>query len=997
MMCTIVEKARTINEKMEGYHEDSKVDYSYLKEWRNVRSLLNDKCFNRMLKECNISKRQFAYALQPNNEEEILKGDEWFQKFTEIMNGFDYEQIDYSVGVYLPALPFSKYLINEIRRTISELNELKVSEKVIDAFASAHITEMFNIIGKIVAIKLEEYKQSHSFSSEDKTERFQEFLKATFNSKDSFVKLYEEYPVAARVATIRTMFLRKNYIELLCNIDNDYLDIKTFIKKNELKLTEIQLSTGDSHEQGNSVTILKFEDKKLVYKPKNLEISTAFEKFIDWYVQSSKLLPIKIPKGIYKKDYTYNEFITPDFCKNEGEVERFYIRYGYLIAICYLFNINDLHLENIIAHGEYPVIIDIETAFQVSTEMERKTLYIDLLKHLEIDSVSNSFLLPKQISVGADKEIELSALIGKEVKLSQTFLAPTELNTDQFHYKKVPGYFAGGNNIPKINEAEVNVKKYSLKILEGFEEFIYFILKHKRECLEILNEFKGKKVRSLIKGTERYAAMIRYANHPAYNQEMKYRERLMMNNWAYPYTDKRIIKSEVRDMLFNDIPIFYSYTDSLDLIDSQENIYENYYEQSGYSIVQRRIERLTEKEILRQRAIILSKLGIYDVFLNQNIVKRKMNFIEYKFDYVKQAERIADYLFGEAFVKDKKCSFINVDCDKKKRWFLTPCDESLYGGVSGIAVFFLELYMQTSREKYYDYYRMLINTAVEQTRNTTFVSAFNGWLSPIYPLLLEYKYLGKMSNKDYFKFTIDKLESLDEEAIYKLKSTDYISGIAGIIRLLSLVRKFYRKHTVSEKTVKKFVDILKKKIELETEGAMNNIGIAHGISGIILGLASGTDIEPEEVKKALLMEYNMEMPKENIYKWCWGLSGMIQARLELLKLVPLGIDMTQLDTLIDRFYVIVSEAVSEDSLCHGNGSIATTIKMIYEYTKDEKWNSMLHMVMTNIYMNSLTRNYQIPEIEDIQAKGIFDGIAGIGWLYLYTHRSINNLLLLEIK
>src|SRR5699024_7718796 len=196
----------------------------------------------------------------------------------------------------------------------------------------------------------------------------------------------------------------------------------------------------------------------------------------------------------------------------------------------------------------------------------------------------------------ADKEIELSALIGKEVKLSQTFLAPTELNTDQFHYEKVPGYFAGGNNIPKINEAEVNVKKYSLKILEGFEEFIYFILKHKRECLEILNEFKGKKVRSLIKGTERYAAMIRYANHPEYNQEMKYRERLMMNNWAYPYTDKRIIKSEVRDMLFNDIPIFYSYTDSLELIDSQENIYENYYEQSGYSIVQRRIERLTEKE-----------------------------------------------------------------------------------------------------------------------------------------------------------------------------------------------------------------------------------------------------------------------------------------------------------------------------------------------------------------------------------------------------------------
>lgn len=126
--------------------------------------------------------------------------------------------------------------------------------------------------------------------------------------------------------------------------------------------------------------------------------------------------------------------------------------------------------------------------------MEKQTIYVDLLRSLEVDSVSNSFLLPKLVSVGINDQVDLSALNGKEVKVSQTFLSPTELNTDQFHYEKVHGYFPGGNNIPRLGESkDVDVKKYSLKILEGFDDFIHFVISHKSDCLEALNVFKGKK------------------------------------------------------------------------------------------------------------------------------------------------------------------------------------------------------------------------------------------------------------------------------------------------------------------------------------------------------------------------------------------------------------------------------------------------------------------------------------------------------------------------
>lgn len=63
----------------------------------------------------------------------------------------------------------------------------------------------------------------------------------------------------------------------------------------------------------------------------------------------------------------------------------------------------------------------------------------------------------------------------------------------------------------------------------------------------------------------------------------------------------------------------------------------------------------------------------------------------------------------------------------------------------------------------------------------------------------------------------------------------------------------------------------------------------------------------------------------------------------------------------------------------------------------EKWKSLLQLWMSNIHMNALLDTFKISEIGDIKTKGIFDGISGVGWLYLYSSDQINNILLLEAK
>ena len=71
--------------------------------------------------------------------------------------------------------------------------------------------------------------------------------------------------------------------------------------------------------------------------------------------------------------------------------------------------------------------------------------------------------------------------------------------------------------------------------------------------------------------------------------------------------------------------------------------------------------------------------------------------------------------------------------------------------------------------------------------------------------------------------------------------------------------------------------------------------------------------------------------------------------------------------------------------------------MIYAYTKDSRWIEKLQLWMTNICVNSLMNGFEISKIADIYTKGIFDGISGIGWLYLFASLDLNNLLLLEIR
>lgn len=781
---------------------------------------------------------------------------------------------------------------------------------------------------------------------------------------------------------------------MIQRIDIDLPELGEIFHLETIELIEIQLSTGDSHQQANAVAILVFGNKKVVYKPRNLELSLSFERFLDWCTENSNLLDLRFPKGIYKKEYSYNAFIEKKNCADSESVEKFYTRYGYLVAICYLLGINDLHMENIIAEGEYPIIIDIETMFQPHLMFENESVFSKITHHLQLDSVMNSSLLPKNLNIGIKKEVELSALNGKEVKTSSKIFGPTGINTDQFHFEQQEAYFKGGNNIPQNNQdEEVDFQEYRLKILEAFQDFMTFVMERKQEFIQLLDVFKGKKIRVLTKGTEQYAMMLRYASHPNYNSEMKYRERLMMNAWAYPYRDKRIVSSEVRDLIFNDIPIFYAYTDSTDIIDSRNKSYDNYFESSGLQDAIQRIQALDQTKIKEQYKIMLLSLGVADSYLNEKTRFTELSKITRKFDYVKESESIAQDLIKDMVRFEDEVSFVNLATNDEQHWYLESSDGSLYSGLSGIGLLFLNLYQKTGKDVYFSYYKKLLNTAIKYSKHQPYKGAFDGWLSPIYPMLVEYKNLGTLVDEEFLNLTIKKLNELSDEHVQKFEQFDYISGLAGILRLIEKINNTLEDKKVSNQTIKIIEAILKEKIT-QKDKSLNSVGIAHGLSGIALALASCQEVDKEAIRDLFSKEMSLHIKDEDRHKWCWGIPGMIQARIEVLKYFENQDIEEQLKLLVTKFEKYLDEIPLDDSLCHGTGGILKTIEELYKYSSDDKWRLKSQQIYANIKENSLSRDYKIKNLSGSDIKGLFDGRTGLGSSYL---SDLPNLMLLNIE
>src|SRR5699024_4945292 len=531
--------------------------------------------------------------------------------------------------------------------------------------------------------------------------------------------------------------------------------------------------------------------------------------------------------------------------------------------------------------------------------------------------------------------------------------------------------------------------------------------------------FSTVPIRQVFRPTHVYAELLESSTHPDYLQSEQKRSELFLylkNMTEHIPNFTRILQSEMDDLYHHDVPYFLFNVENKDLMDSEGNITQAFFNKSELSLIKEKCLQLNDDDLDKQRHYIKMSLATlikdpWDTSSNPSeavVVKSEQSMSS----PLQRAIDIGEHIYNTIIISNKNestCLNLNFNNDGGLDLSLSGLD--LYNGILGYTLFLGQLAKETNTPKYKKLARKslhtVLNTINDQSYIPSSVSAFSGHFSIIYSLF----YLSKLwddkelLDKCYELFpSIDSLSVEDEEM-------DLIAGLSGAI-IVSL--QFY-KHTSFKQALNVAnqygMEILKrlKGKKLTDMGLLT--GFSHGVSGIcwaLLELYSMTKNHTYfDTAQTLLSHerrfYNKQSKnwkdlrsstKEGLdpVYWCHGAPGIGLSRVFMKNLVQDSQMYDEIDIAIEK--IIEQPFIESDCLCHGSlGNLDILLTM----EKNHKSPSLQSKIdeIGSVLMSKKDWVYGLHKHAEMQ--GFFLGITGIGYSLLRLNNpNIPSVLALQL-
>jgi type 2 lantibiotic biosynthesis protein LanM len=654
----------------------------------------------------------------------------------------------------------------------------------------------------------------------DKTrEHYRDFIQGLL--KNGLLSFFQEYSVLARLVATVTDFWVDATKEFLQRLALDWSAIQTtFQGDTDIgRVVEINPSLSDSHNQGRSVIALKFTSGlKLIYKPKNLDLEVAGFQLFAWFNQHEPPLPFKLLKVINRSTYGWVEYVEQLPCQNQEQAKRFYQRLGMLLCVLYVLEGTDCQYENLIANGEHPVLIDMETLMQhriQQIEGQAEAVDAQFLVNQQIEeSVLRTGLLPRW-TMGIDGQVacDLSGL-GGVGEQEMPFHIPTwkGINTDNMALEYKTALVPSQANVPTLNGVALSSSDYVDEIVNGFEQMYWFLEVHREAFLEPdspLAAFSGKPVRFVFRDTIVYHSVLTKTLDPKFLRdgversiELDILSRGLLSSETKP-TFWSLLKLETQALEQLDTPYFTARTDSDGLEIAPNQTLEEFFKKPSYSCVISRLQQLSDENLAQQITIIRGSLYSRFAHTFSNTLPAELEgnldkvFPLTQEQLVQQAVAIAQELQQRGiYAPDGSVTWLGiVRMPKAQRLQLQPLDNSLYEGCGGVALFLASLATVTGRAEFGDLAlgalcnlrKVIQNLALEsqpridEHKN---ISGATGLGSIVYTLVQIAQFLGEV---DLIKDAqqVASLMALEDNAVNQ--GADVLSGAAAaILSLLNL-------------------------------------------------------------------------------------------------------------------------------------------------------------------------------------------------------------------
>lgn len=414
---------------------------------------------------------------------------------------------------------------------------------------------------------------------------------------------------------------------------------------------------GDRH--GGRQVELVVDGKTAYYrKPRSARTEKALEAFLFSLKQEGFLYVPACERVLAETAAGYHAAVVPHTpAETEADAAAYFRRCGALIFLAYLFGSTDLHEENIIACKDTPVIVDAETLFSAATVPEQEAQ-----KNLA-GSVLRAHLLPNWHVVDGQARL-CAGLIADDPK---------------------------GENMLLLDGQPCYIYDYENEVRAGFCEAYAFALAHRAWFASALDGFAGCECRVLLRPTEVYGRLLRFAQTLPENQRRSALNLLLSAGHEKDMRSDRaafmedVTAAEVQALLRGDLPRLTVPFEDRGLWNGDVCVRPDFFARSPAEAVADRLAALCPADLEAQARILSQSIAAVRPLAKKTPVPL----------CGETAERTAFRLLESGAVSVLSTRWMQLDCGADGNFYLQSAGYGLYNGSLGILCAYAALYHRT--------------------------------------------------------------------------------------------------------------------------------------------------------------------------------------------------------------------------------------------------------------------------------------------------------------
>ncbi|AEM87102.1 type 2 lanthipeptide synthetase LanM family protein [Streptomyces violaceusniger] len=905
-----------------------------LRAWRDS-AYLSRSMFRNRLDFSGITEETFSALLDGAVTFSALpEATDWANELTEVLRCSGADHYGLSTRLYgydFPRLPFEAllgsfltYYEQRLRDRLghSQSSLWRFEERLRERLLAALANRLLKISARTLILELNVARVDGKLRGDSPEHRYSFYAQGLLADDGYLAGLFAEYPVLGRSMVECARRWVVHVSEVLSRLVTDATELRAqgLIGPDARSLVDIDLDLGDNHEQGRSVAMLTFDDGgRLIYKPRSVAteaLYSALSAAVNDYGPRHRSGNISVVEG---DGYGWCEFIEYRPCESPEDVGAFYWRIGGSLANLLYLGAIDFHMENVIAAGACPMLVDMETIFQHPPLYGHgDTAHQKAMSRL-FGGVLATGILPARVF--GDRRaggVDLSAINGG-VAQETSRPVPTMVDsyTDVMRIEARTATLGKAKNRPFCHGTEVRPEDYIEEVISGFEEVYDIIAQNQHVFRAMLDAATGIEIRHLPRQTRRYSLFLTESSHPDYLRNALDRERLLDKLWAAAETRPDlvpIIEFEKRQLMHGDIPCFRTNSGSTDLHAPGCGTVHDYFTEPSIAAMGKRLAGFSPEHRETQVRIIRETMSTLLVGEGRKGRKLDQDAPPYAAqDAAAAARQLATRLADQAILGADDCSWLGVTLDGGQEDSLTykPVGTALYDGLAGLAVVFARAAELFADDRYLDIARRCAVPVVAHLKDAAkdtsheLAGAFDGIAGLLYAL----HHMGSVTGDLVYRAHIEESASLLLRVVKDETSPDVINGLAGsAIVALGLERRY------ANSAFREAAEVCAQRLQemsVDLDGAAGwkpapksapMGGLSHGSAGIawaLFELAAGLGVpELEELGwKAVEFDRRLFVPEEGRWRdlrqeqgivsrplkpagwWCNGGAGIGLSRL----------------------------------------------------------------------------------------------------------------------